>query len=112
MCEELPLHDLEYADDVALISDSMYALEEVIQAMEIGCSEMGLTISSKKTRILAVHPADKPSQPPGDVLLRPLDDSVSVVEEFKYLGSTIYTDCRSGHTSIRYLILSTACVES
>ena len=59
---ELPLHDLEYADDVALISDSMDALEEVMQALEIGCSEMELTISSKKTNILAVHPADKPSQ--------------------------------------------------
>ena len=84
--------ELEYADNVALISDSMDALEEVMQAMEIGCSEMGLTISLKKTKILAVHPADKPSQPPRDVLPRPMDDSVSVVEEFEYLGSTISAD--------------------
>ena len=33
MCRELPLHDLGYADDVALISDSMNAMEEVVQAI-------------------------------------------------------------------------------
>ena len=30
MSRELPLHDLEYADDMALISDSMDMLEEVL----------------------------------------------------------------------------------
>ena len=56
MSRELLLHDLEYADDMALISDSMDMLEEVLRAMEVSCSEMGLTISSKKTKILAVRP--------------------------------------------------------
>ena len=61
MSRELPLHDLEYADDMALISDSMDMLEKVLRAMEVSCSEMGLTISSKKTKILAVHSASRPS---------------------------------------------------
>ena len=93
LSRELHLQDLEYADDMALVSDSMDLLEELLQAMEVSCSEMGLTISSKKTKILAVHPADRPSQPPRDVPLRPADDPVSVVEEFEYLGSTISADC-------------------
>ena len=79
MCGEMPLLDLEYADDVALISSSIDALEGVMQAMEIDCSEMGLTISSKKKKILAVAPAYRPLQPPRGVLLRPVDDPISVV---------------------------------
>ena len=61
--------------------------------MEASYSEMGLTISSRKMKVLAVRPADRPSQPPRSVLLRPADDPVSVVEEFEYLGSTISADC-------------------
>ena len=83
MSRELALQDLEYADDMALISDSRGLLEELIQAMEVSCSEMGLTISAKNTKILAVHPAVRPSQAPRDVLLRPTEVPVSVVEEFE-----------------------------
>ena len=61
--------------------------------MEVSCSKMGLTISSKKTKILAVRPAGRPSQSQRDVLLRPSDEPVSVVESFEYLGSTISADC-------------------
>ena len=38
MSSELILQDLEYADDMALISDSMDLLEELMQAMEVSCS--------------------------------------------------------------------------
>ena len=54
MSRKLPLCDFEYADDMALISDSMDMLGEVLRAMEVSCNEMGLTISSKKTQILYV----------------------------------------------------------
>ena len=55
MSGELSLHVFEYADDMALISDVMDMLEEVLRTMEVSCSEMGLTISSRKTKILAVR---------------------------------------------------------
>ena len=71
MSNELSLQDLEYADDMALISDSMDLLEELMQAMEVSCSEMGLTINPTESKILAVRPADRPSQLPRAVLLRP-----------------------------------------
>ena len=54
---------------------------------------MGLFISSKKTKILTVHPANRPSQPTRDVLLRPTDEPVLVIEVFVYLGSIISVDC-------------------
>ena len=87
------LQDLEYADDMALFSDSMGLLEELMQAMEVSCSEMELTISSTKSKILAVRPAGTPSQLPRAVLLRPAVEPVSVVQEFEYLGSIISADC-------------------
>ena len=52
MSRELSLYDLEHADDMALISDWMDMLEEVFRAMEVSCSEMVLTISSKRRRYL------------------------------------------------------------
>ena len=58
MCKELSLYDLEYPDNMALISDSMDLLEEVMQAMEIGCAEMTLTIASKKTNTPALRSGD------------------------------------------------------
>ena len=76
---ELILQDLEYADDMALFSDSMDLLEELMLAMEVSCSEMVLTISSTKSKILAVPPAGRPSQLPRAVLLRPAVEPVSVV---------------------------------
>ena len=78
---------------MALISDLMDLLKELLQAMEVNCSEVGLTIRSKKTKILAIRPAERTSQPLRDVLLRPAEDPVLVVEDFEYLGSTISADC-------------------
>ena len=69
MSSELSLQHLEYADDMALISDSMDLLEELMQAMEVSCSVMGLTISSTKSKIHAVRQTDRPSQLPRVVLL-------------------------------------------
>ena len=40
---QLPIQGLEYADDMALISDSMELLEKLMQAMETSSSAMGLT---------------------------------------------------------------------
>ena len=51
------VQDLEYADDRALVSDSMDALEEVLRALDAVCSGLGLSISSKKTKILAILPS-------------------------------------------------------
>ena len=56
MRRRVNIRDLEYADDMALVSDSMDALEETLRALDVSCSGMGLSISSKKTKILAVCP--------------------------------------------------------
>ena len=87
------LQVLEYADDMALVSDSMDALEEVLRSLSAVCSGVGLSICSKKTKILMIHPSTSVSIQPRAVQLKPGEEPVAVVEEFEYLGSTISQDC-------------------
>lgn len=47
------IQDLEYADKVALVSDSMDALKEVLRALDAGSD---LSVSVKKTKTLAILP--------------------------------------------------------
>ena len=39
------IKDLEYVDDMAVVSDSMDALEEVLCSLEVVCLGFGLSIS-------------------------------------------------------------------
>ena len=83
--------DLEYADDMCLISDSMDELEEMLQDLDESCNEMGLTISTRKTKIMAV--AQDQKQSPRQIQLQLAAETVDVVEEFEYLGSIVMSDC-------------------
>ena len=47
-CKSVERFNLEYADDMCLISDSMDKLEMMLQDMNAACSKMGLAISTKK----------------------------------------------------------------
>jgi hypothetical protein len=76
--------DLEYADDMALISDSFEGLTTILQSQDSTCRHMGLTISYKKTKLLSVLPDDN-AQLPTPILLHPDSDPVEVVSSFQYL---------------------------
>ena len=64
------------------------------------CSEMSLTTSARKTKVMAVLPTlqagQQQRQPPRQVQLQRTDEPVDVADEFKYLGSTITSDCGLG----------------
>ena len=90
------IQDLEYADDMALVSNSMDALEEVLRSLDFVCSGVGLSISSKKTKILAILPSTSHVAQPRSVQLKPEEEPVAVVEEFDYLGSTSSQNCSLG----------------
>ena len=49
---------------MAMVRDFMDALEEVLQSINDVCSGVGLSISSKKTKILAIPPTTSFSAPP------------------------------------------------
>ena len=90
-CQTL-IPDPEYADDMCLISVSMDELEEMLQDLDESCNEMGLTISARKTKIMAVG-AEQQHEAPREVQLQRAGEPVGIVDEFEYLGSTVVTGC-------------------
>ena len=86
------VQSLEYADDAVLVSDSMDSLEEVLRSLDAICSGVGLSISFKKTKILAVCPSTTLGSQPRPVHLKQDEEPVAVVDKFKYLGSIITED--------------------
>ena len=57
MNHETNITDLEYADDMALISSSWDHLIAMVESLNHHCSQLGLRISCKKTKILTVNPS-------------------------------------------------------
>ena len=88
MTLETLVSDLEYADDMALMSNSWSDLEVMIKSLHQHCTAMGLTINCKKTKTLAVLPSSSCPQPQ-PILLSPSVDPVEPVSAFQYLGSTV-----------------------
>ena len=80
--------DLEYADDMALVSSSWDDLRVMVQALEKHCTDMHLCISTKKTKIMAVLPYPS-CQPPEPTTLLPDEDPIKVIYSFQYLGSIL-----------------------
>ena len=75
LTSEVSVSDLEYADDMALISDSYESLSSLLKSLDSSCHHMGLTINYKKTMLLAVLPgADANS--PSSISLHPDFDPI------------------------------------
>ena len=86
--------DLEYADDMALLADNLSDLTTMLESLAACCKKLGLTISCKKTKTLAVLPPDSPADlTPTPIHLLPGEEPIEVVTSFQYLGSTIKQDC-------------------
>ena len=93
MKNQVTMSDLEYADDMALIADSMGTLEEVLLTLHTTWSGMGLSINTKKTKNLAICPSSSSTSTPRPVQLSEDSQPIAVVDHFEYLGSTIAQDC-------------------
>ena len=71
-----------FADDAALAAHTEADLQQLITLFAEACTEFGLTISLKKTNIMAQDVSTIPTITIGDHILE-------VVDKFTYLGSTI-----------------------
>ena len=76
------IRELLFADDAALTSHSEGGLQQLVTCFSHACKEFGLTISLKKTNVMA-----QGAETPPNIVIDgcPLE----VVENFTYLGSTI-----------------------
>jgi hypothetical protein len=76
------VRELLYADDAAFVAHTEQEIQEMCNSFAAACTEFGLTISLKKTVVMAQNvPAPPHVTINGTVL--------SVVEKFIYLGSTL-----------------------
>ena len=83
--------DLEYADDMCLLSNSMDELEEMLLYLDQSFNQIGLSISAQKTKILSITSDQQES--PRRVALQSADEPVDAIEEFEYFGSVVTSSC-------------------
>jgi len=48
------VNNIRYADDTALLAESMEDLQELMEAVDEACSRDGLTINTDKTKLMVV----------------------------------------------------------
>ena len=85
------LSDLDFADDIALIDDTEERLQPATSLLEDKGSKVGLTINSKKTKVMSVS-----KQECNINITLTNQDALENVQNLNYLGSTI---SRSGDMS-------------
>ena len=94
--------DLDFADDLAVVSEDVQHAQDLLRALEDAAAEVGLLINCKKTKVLAC--GKTPSL--NTYTLR--DGSlIGCVSDFKYLGSWIRTSDRD--ISVRKALATKAC---
>ena len=71
-----------FADDAALVSHTQEGLQCLMDRLSKACKELALTISIKKTEVMAQDAEIPPS-------ICVYSANLSVVDNFKYLESTI-----------------------
>ena len=78
---KVALTDLDFADDISLLSDEIEQAQELLLRVETECNKVGLNINAKKTKGLPFNIED-PSP-----LHTASGTDIEWVEDFKYLGS-------------------------
>jgi len=76
------IREMLFADDAALAAHSEEALQRLITRFSEACTEFGLTISLKKTQVMAQDVSSAPQIKIGD-------HTLEAVQDFTYLGLTI-----------------------
>ena len=73
------LHDLDYADDIALFDNTIQKAELLLHQVESALKSTGLFINPIKTKYMHIYPSDS---------IHSSDESqIEKVEDFKYFGS-------------------------
>ena len=79
------LEDLDYADDIALLSHSFIDMQEKTNWFNRFSRQVGLKISPQKTKVLPVN-----ISAPLPIKVGQLD--LKTTQQFTYLGSTVCSD--------------------
>ena len=75
--------DLDFADDIALLSELINQAQDLLTKVEVSAGQIGLVMNAKKTKVMAFNHDE-------EVKIITQDGSqLEVVQDFKYLGSWI-----------------------
>ena len=88
MVKELLLSDLEYADDMVVMCDSMDVLEEGVRFTDSIFRRMGMIIKARKSCIFGAGPRSVLKCQLRDIQLSS-QEVIEVAEKFQYLGSIV-----------------------
>ena len=75
--------DVDYADDIALLSDTIEEASKLLHLVESAASEIGLYINAKKTEFICYNQHGNITSKSGV--------AIKSVDEFNYLGSNIHS---------------------
>ncbi|KAL9959630.1 hypothetical protein ACROYT_G032970 [Oculina patagonica] len=84
------LEDLDFADDIALLSHTRQHIQEKTDRLSMFSAQVGLKISLKKTEAMCVN-VSSPSK------IRVAGQDISYTDKFTYLGSML---CQDGGTGV------------
>lgn len=87
-CTVTVMRELQYADDCALLADSEEKLQTIMNKFSEATAAFGLTINTNKTEIMSLNHCPIT----GHITVN--DKELANVDTFKYLGSTITSDCK------------------
>ena len=76
--------DVDFADDIALLSESIKSATELLHRVEMAAANIGLFINVGKTKVMTLNMGDQA----GDLPSRS-GETIENVEDFVYLGSWI-----------------------
>jgi ribonuclease HI len=82
--------DLEFADDIALLSDNIDNVQEMLNSVEREAALIGLNLNKKKTEYILVGTWDNID----NIQIKVLSGDITRVDDFKYLGCYIRNSCK------------------
>ena len=78
------LPDLDYADDIVLLENSIKSAQDLLIRVEKACQDVGLFLNPPKTKYMHLNPSTNTTLVSSD------GSPIELVQDFKYLGG--YTD--------------------
>ena len=72
--------DLDYADDIALLENSIKSAQDLLNRVEKACQNIGLFLNAPKTKYMHLNPSTD------DHLIASDGYPIELVDDFKYLG--------------------------
>ena len=97
----IKITDLDFADDIALLSDEIQQAQQLLQQIEISSAKVGLHLNAKKTEYMSYN------QPINIELKTRRNTVLKAVGGFKYLGA--WMSCCEKDIKIRKAQAWTAC---